>query len=83
MSWARAATPQLLNSVVNVDDAVQTICNRFRLRFERFECDLNGVTICEGCNYRERRLQSSIFYMVPSCSFGGMSGDPHANYYDF
>ena len=83
MSWARAATPQLLNSVVNVDDAVQTICNRFRLRFERFDYDLNGVTICEGCNYRERRLQYSIFCMVPSYSFGGMGGNPHANYYVF
>ena len=49
------ATPQLLNSVVNVDDVMQKIGSHLRLRFERFDYDLNRVTICEGCNYCKRR----------------------------
>ena len=55
VSWARVATPQLLNSVVNVDDVMQKIGSHLRLRFERFDYDLNRVTICEGCNYCKRR----------------------------
>ena len=32
VSWARVATPQLLNSVVNVDDVMQKIGSHLRLR---------------------------------------------------
>ena len=50
------ATPQLLNSMVNVDDIVQKIGSHLRLRFERFDYDSNRVAICEGCTYCKGRL---------------------------
>ena len=73
MSWARVATPKLLNSVVKVDDAVQ------KKSAAAFDYDLDGVTTFEGCNYRERRLQYSRLRMVTIQPFGCMGRHPHAD----